>query len=1006
MSTTAYPLKLDPCGCCEVDLPQPEVFNRPGLPTLAYRIGTHPTFLRRALARLPSQSVPSDGPDGARPLAALTIRSSDDPAIALLDAWATSADVLTFYQERIANEGYLRTATERPSVLQLARTIDYELNPGVAANAFLAFTVEDTPGTSSVATVSQGTKVQNLPEQGQLPQTFETDEEITTRAEWNTLRPRLTRPQELAIREAANGKAKLYLLGISTSFAAGTYETIDAAQFYPLDPATPLPATGVVQAVEVKQVCLTGMSANFKAGGLLLLVGKRGSGGVKTLTKRIKRVEEEPELTRTRIELEDNPPKPSFTPPPLEVATIVLDRFALEAAHVDNVIRKQTWRERDLTAFLAIQGWSRRNMLGYINKAALTGGRPSSALVEGIAEAARAEVAGAQLVTTEVARGVFAFKAQVGFFGHNAPRQETLPKPDNTRGGTTNDPYQNSWDGTNPRTIWTNSQGSGYANADVYLERSLPEIVSGEWVVVENTGASRKTIPYQVSDVSEESLVDYGMGGKATGLSLRNADGSSPLKKEQDFKVRRTTAYVQSESLELAQLPIEQPVVQGTTELQLDRMVLGLQEDQPLALSGEREDLSGVTNTEIVILSNIRHTGGYTVLSFEEGLRHPYVRKTVTLNANVARTTHGETVVEVLGSGDGAQSNQRFVLKKPPLTYVSASTASGSRSTLRVRVDGILWEEAPRLYGSGGRSENYIVRMEDGKAHVIFGDGEAGARLFTGVENVVATYRTGIGLPGMIGADKLTLLQTRPPGIRSVTNPLPTTDAAEPESRDSARANAPLTVLVLDRIVSLRDFEDFARGFSGVGKARAVALWKDRMQLVHITIAAAAPTATPDEDGATSALSTNVVESTSPVHANLVEAIRSASDPSQRFRVASYRPLFFNVKARVLVNPRHSSPTVLGDVETALKTAFSFERRAFGQPAMVAEIVATIQGVDGVLATDLDQLYRYQQNVAPPAPDEQITPPILDVQQVRQEGDVDELLLINPVGIKLEEMTS
>jgi hypothetical protein len=68
--------------------------------------------------------------------------------------------------------------------------------------------------------------------------------------------------------------------------------------------------------------------------------------------------------------------------------------------------------------------------------------------------------------------------------------------------------------------------------------------------------------------------------------------------------------------------------------------------------------------------------------------------------------------------------------------------------------------------------------------------------------------------------------------------------------------------------------------------------------------------------------------------------------------------------------------------------------------------VATIQGVDGVLATDLDQLYRYQQNVAPPAPDEQITPPILDVQQVRQEGDVDELLLINPVGIKLEEMTS
>ena len=48
-------------------------------------------------------------------------------------ACACVADVLGFYQERIANEGYLRTATERRSVLELARTIGYELKPGVAA---------------------------------------------------------------------------------------------------------------------------------------------------------------------------------------------------------------------------------------------------------------------------------------------------------------------------------------------------------------------------------------------------------------------------------------------------------------------------------------------------------------------------------------------------------------------------------------------------------------------------------------------------------------------------------------------------------------------------------------------------------------------------------------------------------------------------------------------------------------------------------------------------------
>ena len=37
-------------------------------------------------------------------LAALQTRSDDDYAITLLDMWATVADVLTFYQERIANE--------------------------------------------------------------------------------------------------------------------------------------------------------------------------------------------------------------------------------------------------------------------------------------------------------------------------------------------------------------------------------------------------------------------------------------------------------------------------------------------------------------------------------------------------------------------------------------------------------------------------------------------------------------------------------------------------------------------------------------------------------------------------------------------------------------------------------------------------------------------------------------------------------------------------------------
>ena len=51
-------------------------------------------------------------------------------------------DILTFYQERIANEAYLRTATERVSIGELAKLIGYKLRPGLAASVALAFTID------------------------------------------------------------------------------------------------------------------------------------------------------------------------------------------------------------------------------------------------------------------------------------------------------------------------------------------------------------------------------------------------------------------------------------------------------------------------------------------------------------------------------------------------------------------------------------------------------------------------------------------------------------------------------------------------------------------------------------------------------------------------------------------------------------------------------------------------------------------------------------------------
>src|SRR5438094_831952 len=131
---------LNTCGCCAgLGAQTPAVVeNRPGLSAIAYRVGTHDQFKCSMLARLSSRDLP--------PLRELQTRDDDDFSIALLDAWATVADVVTFYQERTANESYLRTSTERRSLVELARLIGYEPRPGVAASTHLAFTLEDAPG--------------------------------------------------------------------------------------------------------------------------------------------------------------------------------------------------------------------------------------------------------------------------------------------------------------------------------------------------------------------------------------------------------------------------------------------------------------------------------------------------------------------------------------------------------------------------------------------------------------------------------------------------------------------------------------------------------------------------------------------------------------------------------------------------------------------------------------------------------------------------------------------
>jgi hypothetical protein len=168
-------MKTDTCGCCELPESTPIMaFNRPGLTAIVFRVGTYSSFRRSMLQRIARTQA----------LSALQTRSDDDYAITLLDMWATVADVLTFYQERIANEGYLRTARHRDSILRMARLLDYQLRPGVAATTLLAFNLDK----NASLRIPVGLRVQSVPVEDEKPQVYETLESILADAKLNSLK--------------------------------------------------------------------------------------------------------------------------------------------------------------------------------------------------------------------------------------------------------------------------------------------------------------------------------------------------------------------------------------------------------------------------------------------------------------------------------------------------------------------------------------------------------------------------------------------------------------------------------------------------------------------------------------------------------------------------------------------------------------------------------------------------------------------------------------------------
>jgi len=135
--------------------------------------------------------------------------------------------------------------------------------------------------------------------------------------------------------------------------------------------------------------------------------------------------------------------------------------------------------------------------------------------------------------------------------------------------------------------------------------------------------------------------------------------------------------------------------------------------------------------------------------------------------------------------------------------------------------------------------------------------------------------------------------------------------------------------------VSLLDYEDYARAFTGVAKAFAAVLPLRAGKTIVVSVAFTGGDRLDD----------------------LATSLRTHGDPRVEVVVLAGTTATFRLALEVAVDPAYETDAVLAAVETALRDAYSFDARAFVQPVFHSEVVSVAHTVAGVLAVDVDRLY-------------------------------------------------
>ena len=684
------------CPCTGFIHPR-SISNPPDRDVIAYRVGDFNSFRHALLLPL----LDADGDHLETELRLWRPAPNGDLSLQLVEWWAYIADILTFYNERIANEAYLRTAIQPESVRQLIQLLGYRPRPGIGATGVVATLLA--PGAKS-AVLPQGMGLQNKPSPGKQPQIFEFDQGLTLRL-----------PDAVFADISAEAAAASAVVNFSLSVSTKAYVAKKVSGF---PKASIADKDSAPTATEIDSVLLQGEVSGLKPGEALLLVDKSWNGKAAnfrwgtlagTTTEKDAR-----DKANTRIHFAKG----------FELWTGFDER-----------------NTRLLTPAQKAHLWSVPGTVGVINGDKVHLDR----LVK--------QIGVGDMLLFEDGTNADLGKAS-GYEEVLWYANPLSPATPDKAPATPTPPIAVLHSVVSPKPNFSITT-PGTVNIH-FAWRDVGQLIAAPVMFIDSKLAS----------------------GKLSTLSAVGADGAPTA--GVTFPAKLTTAKVFIED------------VDGQ----------GVSANASTDSTGTGLTLSGLPD-------------------------QPYTLKPpLRVLFNLAPVSRGKTVNnEVLGSGNASVPGQTFVLKNAPLTYfLSANSLSGDnyRSTLRIWVDGIEWQEAPHFFGSGPKARVFVTREDEaGKTHVLFGDGVNGARLPSGFNNVVANYRFGSGEESP-PATSLTVMLQPQPGIKAIRNPVAVGGGADPEPAANIRKLAPRSVLTFGRAVSADDYETIAAQAPGVKRAKSV----------------------------------------------------------------------------------------------------------------------------------------------------------------------------------------